>query len=194
MLTRAWPLGMTYVNASVRITVYECDMWKGIRQLLSIVLLASTYFAYDESVEAQLPTAQHGAADFDGVRDEKVLFCLASRSLAMVAGGPSRVSDYRQLVGRVKVPLQPPDGRSDIQEAEWWIGCMAGGASICGYYSKAAKVRALMSRSPYFKDGHSDVMGYDYIEGCARISSSLDEVLENRDQWEAYLDATYPAQ
>ena len=93
-----------------------------------------------------------------------------------------------------KIPLRPPGGASEMQEREWATGITAAMVEVCGYYRKAAEVRAFMKKSPYFRRGYSEIADYaDKIiaDKCGRRLSTLKEVLGRKEEWENYLSATY---
>ena len=96
-----------------------------------------------------------------------------------------------QLAANRPVP-GPPKGLTEIQEAEYYIGFTAGAAAVCGDTRKAFEVRQIFSRSPHFKTGWSKTSSADGFKGCGKTGKFLDEVIENKDDWQMYLGITYP--
>ena len=82
-----------------------------------------------------------------------------------------------------------------MQEKEWWIGIAAAMVEVCGYYGKAAEVRAFMKKSPYFRKGYSEIADYaDKIiaDRCGGRLSDIKEILGQKEEWENYLGGMYP--
>ncbi len=109
---------------------------------------------------------------------------------------PGDLSDawkHKWLAGVQTSSVSPPEGLSEIQEMEWAIGTITASASLCGYYGKVAKVQTFMKKSIHFERGYNDVMDfYDSAQNCSRYATSLDTVLGEKEEWEYYLDVTYP--
>jgi hypothetical protein len=88
----------------------------------------------------------------------------------------------------------PPEGATEMQEAEWAIGFHTAIADFCGYRGKAAEVRVIMKKSPYFLKGYT-VVAFDSEmapKGCGPSLSILKQVLGQKEEWEYYLSVTYP--
>ncbi len=111
-------------------------------------------------------------------------------------GSPGEVSNtptHKWLVEMI-VGFTPPKGSTEIQKTEWSIGVIVALVENCGYYRQAKEVHAYMKMSPYYKKGHSDVTDtYGLLpQRCSQHLSTLKEVLEQKEVWENYIDATYP--
>ncbi len=131
---------------------------------------------------------------------------LISLSIAIIAvraapltrvGAPGEVSyalTHKWLAGKMAVGLTPPKGSTEMQKTEWNIGVIVALADECGYRRQAKEVHAYMKKSPYYKIGHSDVTDiYGLIpQRCSQHLSTLKEMLEQKEVWENYIDATYP--
>ena len=113
-------------------------------------------------------------------------------------GSPGEVSNawtQKWLVGKSPTTFGPPEGLTEMQKTEWTIGIIAGLAGVCGHYGKVTEVRAFMNKSPYFRRGHSDIADWEdklVSERCGERLSTLKEVLGRKEEWEHYLDVTYP--
>ena len=81
-----------------------------------------------------------------------------------------------------------------MQKTEWNIGVIVALADECGYRRKANEVHAYMKRSPYYKKGLSDIVNTPNLlaERCGQRLSNLQNVLGFKEDWENYIDATYP--
>ena len=86
----------------------------------------------------------------------------------------------------------PPADLTDIQKAEWEIGKLVGFAEICSYSSKASKIIRFMKKSPHFQSGYKETRKIDTVRGCPKITKYLDDILGEKENWEKYLNATYP--
>ena len=107
----------------------------------------------------------------------------------------SNVPTHKWLAGKIVVGLAPPEGSTEMQEMEWTAGVIVGLAEeVCGIFGRANEVYAFMKRSPYFKKGYKDVVNFGpwSMEGCGRHGSNLQIVLGQKEEWENYMDATYP--
>ncbi len=112
-------------------------------------------------------------------------------------GSPGEVSNaptHKWLAGKVSVGLAPPKGSTEMQKTEWNIGVIVALADECGYRRQANEVHAYMKRSPYYKKGRSDIVNIPYLvaERCGQRLSNLQNVLGFKEDWENYIDATYP--
>ena len=89
----------------------------------------------------------------------------------------------------------PPEGATETQKTEWAIGFHTAMAEVCGYYGKAAEVRVIMKKSPYFMKGYkiiADIADKITPGKCGQRLSTLKEMLGQKEDWKYYLGATYP--
>ncbi len=90
---------------------------------------------------------------------------------------------------------KPPEDATETQKTEWRIGISTALAGICGNYGKVAKVRGIMKKSPYFMKGYfiiNEIEDKIAVRNCGQHLSTLQEVLGRKEEWENYLDVTYP--
>ncbi len=108
--------------------------------------------------------------------------------------GPGTVFAQVGRTGKMAVGLAPPKGSTEMQKTEWNIGVIVALVDECGYRRQANKVHAYMKRSPYYKRGRSDVNNILNLlaERCGQRLSNLQNVLGFKEDWENYIDATYP--
>jgi hypothetical protein len=92
----------------------------------------------------------------------------------------------------VKYQVSPPGSLTKIQRTEWQLGFLVWAGYSCGYNQKAGDVSGMMRRSPYFRKAQTKMQSYDAPGSCSKVSETLDRVLEDKEQWRQYLDATYP--
>lgn len=96
-----------------------------------------------------------------------------------------------QLAANRPIP-GPPKGLTELQEAEYYIGIAAGAALACGDTRKALEVRQILVRSPHFRTGWRKTESADGFKGCGKLGKVLDDVIENKDDWQMYLGDKYP--
>ncbi len=86
----------------------------------------------------------------------------------------------------------PRGDLSDMQRTEWIAGNIVGGAESCGYYGKPIRIRAFMSKSPYFLKGYDMIKGLNAVYPCRNYLTPLKQMIEQKDLWWEYLTAAYP--
>ena len=104
-----------------------------------------------------------------------------------ILAAPGQVS-----AGVDKSSPSPPDNLTDTQEAEWKIGTYSGWLRLCGYGSKASHISTIMKKSPYFRNGESQMSKYDSSMRCSSTDEGLNQFLGQKEQWIQYLNVTYP--
>ena len=100
--------------------------------------------------------------------------------------------EHKELAGTKTFTIGPPEGLSEIQEGEWAIGAVVGGAELCGYYGQANKIHAFMKKSVHYRRGYKDMSDFDFSRNCSEYPSALETILNEKETFEKYLDITYP--
>ena len=110
------------------------------------------------------------------------------------AGSLMTLSDawgQRRLIGSSTSSIGPPSGLSKSEKAEWTIGVIVASSEMCGYYSKAADVRAFMKPSPHFQKALSQMNRFHFAKGCGKYEGYLDEILDGKNYWEQQVKSAY---
>lgn len=87
--------------------------------------------------------------------------------------------------------IGPSADLSKTEKMEWYIGAVAGGSHLCGYYAQGDEVSTFMKPSPHFKQGRAVMSGYDATD-CSWVKDGLDDVLGNKFFWTYYIKGAYP--
>ncbi len=88
--------------------------------------------------------------------------------------------------------MGPIGDLSDMQRAEWIAGNIVAAAELCEYYGKPIRIRAFMSKSPYFLKGYKKIIDVGTLSRCRGYLTPLKELIEQKDLWWEYLTAAYP--
>ena len=87
----------------------------------------------------------------------------------------------------------PKDSWNDMQKFEYYIGQLAGAASLCNYFDLSNQLKQLADLTPYGRKGWASLLSFDGLRGghCSTYAEGARKLLGDRDKLWNYLTEKY---